>query len=69
MTEPALLLADEPTGNLDSHSGAEVLDLFRDLHSLGRTIVLITHDLDVAAAADRGVHLRDGRFLEDAVLA
>jgi putative ABC transport system ATP-binding protein len=69
VTEPALLLADEPTGNLDSHSGAEVLDLFRDLHSLGRTIVLITHDLDVAAAADRGVHLRDGRLLDEAVLA
>ncbi len=67
VTEPAILLADEPTGNLDSHSGAEVLGLFRDLHALGRTIVLITHDLDVAAAADRGVHLRDGRLLEAAV--
>jgi putative ABC transport system ATP-binding protein len=66
VTEPALLLADEPTGNLDSHSGAEVLDLFRDLHSLGRTIVLITHDADVAAAADRVVHLRDGALLEGA---
>jgi putative ABC transport system ATP-binding protein len=68
VTEPALILADEPTGNLDSHSGAEVLDLFRDLHALGRTIVLITHDTDVAAAADRAVHLRDGQ-LQDAVLA
>jgi putative ABC transport system ATP-binding protein len=68
VTEPALLLADEPTGNLDSHSGAEVLELFKDLHALGRTIVLITHDLDVATAADRAVHLRDGR-LQDAVPA
>jgi putative ABC transport system ATP-binding protein len=68
VTEPALLLADEPTGNLDSHSGAEVLELFKDLHALGRTIVLITHDLDVAQAADRAVHLRDGR-LQDAVPA
>jgi len=68
VTEPALLLADEPTGNLDSHSGAEVLGLFRDLHALGRTIVLITHDTDVAAAADRAVHLRDGQ-LHDAVPA
>ena len=68
VTEPALILADEPTGNLDSHSGAEVLDLFRDLHALGRTIVLITHDIDVAAAADRAVHLRDGQ-LQEAVLA
>ncbi|MGA2662899.1 MAG: ABC transporter ATP-binding protein [Verrucomicrobiota bacterium] len=68
VTEPALLLADEPTGNLDSHSGAEVLSLFKDLHALGRTIVLITHDTDVAAAADRAVHLRDGQ-LHDAVPA
>jgi putative ABC transport system ATP-binding protein len=64
VTEPALILADEPTGNLDSHAGAEVLGLFKDLHSLGRTIVLITHDVDVAAAADRAVHLRDGLLLE-----
>jgi putative ABC transport system ATP-binding protein len=62
VTEPALILADEPTGNLDSHSGAEVLDLFRDLHALGRTIVLITHDVDVAEAADRAVHIRDGHL-------
>jgi putative ABC transport system ATP-binding protein len=68
VTEPALLLADEPTGNLDSHSGAEVLSLFKDLHALGRTIVLITHDTDVAEAADRAVHLRDGQ-LHDAVFA
>jgi putative ABC transport system ATP-binding protein len=68
VTEPALILADEPTGNLDSHSGAEVLELFRDLHAIGRTIVLITHDTDVATAADRAVHIRDGR-LSEAVLA
>jgi len=68
VTEPALILADEPTGNLDSHSGGEVLDLFTDLHALGRTIVLITHDIDVAAAADRAVHLRDGQ-LQDAAPA
>ena len=68
VTEPALILADEPTGNLDSHSGAEVLDLFRDLHAIGRTIVLITHDTDVATAADRAVHIRDGR-LSEAVIA
>jgi len=68
VTEPALILADEPTGNLDSHSGAEVLSLFKDLHALGRTIVLITHDTDVAEAADRAVHLRDGQ-LHDTVLA
>jgi putative ABC transport system ATP-binding protein len=64
VTEPALILADEPTGNLDSHSGSEVLELFRDLHAIGRTIVLITHDSEVAAAADRAVHLRDGQLQE-----
>jgi putative ABC transport system ATP-binding protein len=68
VTEPALILADEPTGNLDSHSGTEVLTLFRDLHALGRTIVLITHDAEVAEAADRSVHIRDGRLHERAAL-
>ncbi|HEX7497353.1 MAG TPA: ABC transporter ATP-binding protein [Candidatus Limnocylindrales bacterium] len=67
VTEPALILADEPTGNLDSHSGAEVLSIFKDLHSLGRTIVLITHDIEVATAADRGVHIRDGQLQEAAL--
>jgi putative ABC transport system ATP-binding protein len=62
VTEPALILADEPTGNLDSHSGADVMDVLRELHASGRTIVLITHDTEVAAAATRRVHLRDGRI-------
>jgi putative ABC transport system ATP-binding protein len=61
VTEPAILLADEPTGNLDSHSGAEVIELFHDLHASGRTIILITHDAEVAAVADRQVHIRDGQ--------
>jgi putative ABC transport system ATP-binding protein len=61
VTNPALILADEPTGNLDSHSGAEVMDLFRELHRAGRTIVLITHEADVAGQASRQVHIRDGR--------
>jgi putative ABC transport system ATP-binding protein len=61
VTEPALVLADEPTGNLDSHAGAEVMAVLRDLHDQGRTVVLITHDTDVAASADRQIHLRDGR--------
>ena len=60
VTEPALLLADEPTGNLDSASTADVLGLFAELHAAGRTIVLITHDADVAAAAQRAVHIADG---------
>jgi putative ABC transport system ATP-binding protein len=63
VTDPAILLADEPTGNLDSHSGAEVIDLFIELHEAGRTIVLITHDPDVAAVATRQVHIADGRLI------
>lgn len=64
VTEPALILADEPTGDLDSVSGAEVLDIFKELHRSGRTVVLITHDLDVAAVAPRLVHVRDGLLEE-----
>jgi putative ABC transport system ATP-binding protein len=62
VTEPALILADEPTGNLDSHAGADVIALLRELHRAGRTIVLITHDPEVAASADRQIHLLDGRI-------
>ncbi len=63
--EPTLLLADEPTGNLDSTATRDVLSLFRELHSTGRTIVLITHESDVAANADRIVHVYDGRIQAD----
>jgi putative ABC transport system ATP-binding protein len=62
VTEPALLLADEPTGNLDSASGTEVMGLLHELNDSGRTIVLITHDHDVAAQAKRQVHVLDGRL-------
>ena len=62
VADPALILADEPTGNLDSASGRDVLAVLHELHDSGRTIVLITHDADVAAAADRQVHIRDGRL-------
>jgi putative ABC transport system ATP-binding protein len=60
--EPTLLLADEPTGALDSAGGQEVLELFRRLHAGGQAILLVTHDQDVAAAGDRIVRMRDGRI-------
>ncbi|GLZ04620.1 peptide ABC transporter ATP-binding protein [Actinomadura sp. NBRC 104412] len=63
--EPDLLLADEPTGNLDTASGTEVLDLLRDLHGTGTTVAIITHDTEVAAAAPRRVRVRDGRIVAD----
>jgi putative ABC transport system ATP-binding protein len=62
VTNPALLLADEPTGNLDSASGLEVMAVLRELNATGRTIVLITHDPDVASGASRQIHLHDGRI-------
>jgi putative ABC transport system ATP-binding protein len=62
VTKPAILLADEPTGNLDSKSGADVLALLHELNDGGTTVVLITHDSDVADAAKRSVHVRDGRL-------
>lgn len=60
--EPELLLADEPTGNLDSHSTAEILDLFGTLHAAGKTIVTVTHEADVGVRAERIIHLLDGRI-------
>ena len=57
-----MLLADEPTGSLDSAGGAEVLELFRRLHEGGQTIVMVTHDDDVASVSDRIVRMRDGRI-------
>jgi putative ABC transport system ATP-binding protein len=62
---PALLLADEPTGNLDSRTGQEILALFRALHGEGHTIMIVTHDPSVASCCGRQVRLRDGRIVED----
>jgi putative ABC transport system ATP-binding protein len=63
VTEPALILADEPTGNLDSHAGADVISVLHELNTAGRTVVLITHDRAVAAVADRQVPIADGRLV------
>ena len=63
VTDPTIILADEPTGNLDPHSGVEVLALFDSLHEQGATIVMITHDMEIAARADRQLRLADGHLL------
>ena len=65
MTDPALILADEPTGNLDSVATEDALALFDELHAQGRTIVLITHEAEVAERARRIVRVRDGRIQSD----
>lgn len=65
VTEPSLILADEPTGALDSNTGKQVMDLFQDLNKEGKTIVLITHDLDIASKAKRRITLKDGKVVSD----
>jgi putative ABC transport system ATP-binding protein len=65
VNNPSILLADEPTGNLDSKTGAEIMGLFARLHQAGNTIVLVTHEADIAAHAHRALHLRDGQIEKD----
>ena len=65
VNNPSILLADEPTGNLDSKTGAEIMALFARLHEAGNTIILVTHEADVAAFAHRIVHIRDGQVEKD----
>src|SRR5262249_55226877 len=68
INDPPLILADEPTGNLDSAAGAEVMRLLQELHAEGRTVVLVTHDDEIAAAARRELRLRDGALAGDTAL-
>ncbi|MEO8216998.1 MAG: ABC transporter ATP-binding protein [Acidobacteriota bacterium] len=64
VNKPSLLLADEPTGNLDSKTGREILDLFRELSNRGNSIILVTHEDDVAREAQRVIHIRDGKIVD-----
>jgi putative ABC transport system ATP-binding protein len=65
INDPLIVLADEPTGNLDSHSGDEIMELMQSLHKRGRTIVMVTHDSEIARYADRIIHFRDGQIEND----
>jgi putative ABC transport system ATP-binding protein len=65
VNKPSFILADEPTGNLDSKTGEEIMALFEDLYQRGNTIILVTHERDIAAHARRTVHLRDGLIESD----
>jgi putative ABC transport system ATP-binding protein len=65
IADPAILLADEPTGNLDSVNGAALIALFEELHAQGQTVLLVTHDPQIAAHAERTIRMRDGRVVEE----
>jgi putative ABC transport system ATP-binding protein len=65
VTKPSIILADEPTGNLDSKTGEEIMMLFQELHSQGNTIILVTHEPDIAEHAHRTIRLRDGHIESD----
>jgi ABC-type lipoprotein export system ATPase subunit len=65
INDPEIILADEPTGNLDSHASQEIMNIFHDLHRNGRTIVLVTHDQALAQHAQRIIHLADGKRVND----
>jgi putative ABC transport system ATP-binding protein len=64
-THPSLLLADEPTGNLDSRTGLEIMKIIKELHESGMTIIMVTHDQELAAYADHTIHIKDGRIVKD----
>jgi putative ABC transport system ATP-binding protein len=69
VNNPSIILADEPTGNLDTKTGAEIMGLFNKLHAAGNTIILVTHEADVAAHARRVIHIRDGQVSDDVTQA
>jgi len=65
VNSPSIVLADEPTGNLDSRTGEEIMALFANLHSQGNTIIVVTHENDIAQRAHRIIHIRDGKIASD----
>jgi putative ABC transport system ATP-binding protein len=69
VNSPSIVLADEPTGNLDSKTGDEIMTLFRTLHAQGNTIILVTHENDIAQHANRIIHIRDGQVASDQIVA
>jgi putative ABC transport system ATP-binding protein len=69
VNDPSIVLADEPTGNLDSATSTEIMSVFESLHRAGQTIILITHEHDIAAHAHRQIHLKDGRIERDEITA
>jgi putative ABC transport system ATP-binding protein len=69
VNDPSILLADEPTGNLDSKTGNEIMGVFERLHGGGNTIILVTHEAEIAAYAHRTIHIRDGQVEKDVLRA
>lgn len=68
VTNPAIILADEPTGNLDSHSSEDMMAIFQKLHSMGNTIIIVTHERSIAKYTNRVVRFRDGRIEKDEIV-